>query len=171
MSPAHRKGAPQINHGCHLPPTPLIIPEIQLPFASPPPRSDSAQLQTHAITWAQRYGLIGRRGAHRLSTTPLLELGIALCGRAPTHRAEILVCWFLWALILDDRIDDGPWAENGALDRFVTAVQAVTEDDRTDPSGKITRFDDPMLVALADDLWPRTRYRGTSAGGIGLFGI
>ena len=124
MSPAHSEGDPGTSHSDYLPPAPLIIPEIRLPFAGPPPRSDSDQLRTHALAWAQRYGLIGRRGAHRLSTTALLELGIALCGRAPTHRAEILVCWYLWALTLDDRIDDGPWAENGALDRFITAVQA-----------------------------------------------
>ncbi|PJE81955.1 cytochrome P450 [Yersinia kristensenii] len=161
MKQVHSKSDPGISHGCNLPSTPLIIPDIQFPFAALPPRSDSAQLRTHALTWAQRYGLISRRGAHRLSTTPLLELGFALCGIAPTERAEILVCWYLWALILDDRIDDGPWAENGVLDRFVTAVQAVTEnDDRADLSGKISQFDDPMLVVLVDDLWPRTRYLG-----------
>lgn len=137
--------------------TTLITPEIQLPFAGPPPRSDSDQLRRHALAWAQRYGLIGRRGAHRLSTTALLDLGIALCGRAPTHRARVLVCWYLWALILDDRIDDGPWAENGALDRFIDSVQAVTEPPCADPSRPISQFDDPMLAALVDDLWPRTQ--------------
>lgn len=156
MPPAHSEGDPVTRHSSHLPTTPLIIPEIRLPFSSPPPRSDSDQLRAHALAWAQRYGLIGRRGAHRLSTTPLLELGMALCGKAPTHRAEILVCWYLWALTLDDRIDDGPWAENGALDRFITAVQALTESGGADPSGETSRFDDPMLVVLVDDLWPRT---------------
>jgi len=141
-----------------LPLTPLFIPDILLPFSAPPPRSDSDQLRTYALDWAQRYGLIGRRGAHRLSTTPLLDLGMALCGQAPTHRAEVLVCWYLWALTLDDRIDDGPWAENGALERFIIAVQAVT--DSTDPSGETGRYDDPMLVVLVDDLWPRTQCWG-----------
>ncbi|RRV03726.1 cytochrome P450 [Pseudomonas sp. v388] len=160
MPGTHREGDFSVGHGCHLPPTPLIIPEIRLPFAGPPPRSDSDRLRTQALAWAQRYGLIGRRGAHRLSTTPLLDLGMALCGQAPTQRAEILVCWYVWALTLDDRIDDGPWAENGALERFITAVQAITEDDGADPSAQTSRFDDPMLVALADDLWPRTRNWG-----------
>ncbi|CAM2739210.1 pulcherriminic acid synthase [Pseudomonas gessardii] len=154
------EGDPGTGQSDHLPPTPLIIPEIQLPFAAAPPRSDSEPLRTQALAWAQRYGLIGRRGAHRLSTTALLELGVALCARAPTPRAEILVCWYLWALTLDDRIDDGPWAENGALDRFIIAVQALTESGDADPSGEISRFDDPMLVVLADDLWPRTQCLG-----------
>ncbi|MEB2645727.1 terpene synthase family protein [Pseudomonas canadensis] len=143
-----------------MPIPPLIIPEIPLPFSSPPPRADSPQLREHALAWAQRYGLIGRRGAHRLSTTALLDLGMALCGQAPTHKAETLVCWYLWALILDDRIDDGPWAENGVLERFVTAVQAITENDCVDPPHEIGRFDDPMLSVLVDDLWSRTRSWG-----------
>ena len=160
MPPAHREGDPGTRHNGDLPPTPLIIPEIRLPFASSPPRCDSERLRAHALAWAQRYGLIGRRGAHRLSTTTLLDLGMALCGRAPTPRAEILVCWYLWALTLDDRIDDGPWAENGALDRFITAVKALTESAEADPSGETGRFDDPMLVVLADDLWPQTQCWG-----------
>ncbi|EJM94789.1 cytochrome P450 [Pseudomonas sp. GM74] len=160
MPPAHREGDPGTSHGCHLPPTPLIIPEIRLPFAGPPARTDSDRLRKHALAWAQRYGLIGRRGAYRLSTTSLLDLGMALCGRAPTDRAEILVCWYLWALTLDDRIDDGPWAESGELDRFITAVQDLTESGCADPSGKVSRFDDPMLVALVDDLWPQTKCWG-----------
>jgi pulcherriminic acid synthase len=160
MPAAHHEGDSSISHDCHSPPTPLVIPEIRLPFAAPAPRTDRDQLRTHALAWAQRYGLIGRRGAHRLSTTTLLDLGMALCGQAPTHRARILVCWYLWALILDDRIDDGPWAEDGELDRFIDAVQAVTENDCADPSVETSRFDDPMLVALAEDLWPQTRSWG-----------
>ncbi len=153
MPPEPREGDPGGRRGSDcLPSTPLIIPAIQLPFSAPPPRSDADHLRTQALAWAQQYGLIGRRGAHRLGTTPLLDLGIALCGAAPTQRAEVLVCWYVWALILDDRIDDGPWAENGALERFNMAVQAVIEAD----GALDRRFDDPMLVALADDLWPRT---------------
>ncbi|AZF53342.1 putative cytochrome P450 hydroxylase [Pseudomonas sp. R4-34-07] len=159
MAPPHCEDDPGPSHRDH-PPPPLIIPEIQFPFAGPPPRSDSEQLRAHALAWAQRYGLIGRRGAHRLSTTALLDLGLALCGRAPTHRAEILVCWYLWALTLDDRIDDGPWAENGALEGFITSVQALTESSGAAPSGQGRRFEDPMLAVLVDDLWPRTRSWG-----------
>lgn len=154
------EGDPGTGQRDHLSPTPLIIPEIHLPFAGPPPRSDREPLRAHALAWAQRYGLIGRRGAHRLSTTALLELGIALCGRAPTPQAEILVCWYLWALILDDRIDDGPWAEKGALDRFITAVQALTDGCEADPAAEASRFDDPMLSVLVDDLWPQTQRLG-----------
>ncbi|CRM32473.1 cytochrome P450 [Pseudomonas sp. 44 R 15] len=158
MAPPYREGGSGPNPRDHLPPQLLIIPEIQFPFAAPPPRSDHEQLRTQALAWAQRHGLIGRRGAHRLSTTALLDLGVALCGRAPTHRAEILVCWYLWALTLDDRIDDGPWAENGALERFITSVQSLTESDAQ--SGENSRFEDPMLAVLVDDLWPRTRCWG-----------
>ncbi|AZE55419.1 putative cytochrome P450 hydroxylase [Pseudomonas synxantha] len=160
MAPPHRECDPGTRHSGQLPPPPLMIPEILLPFAGPPPRSDSAQLRTHALAWAQRHGLIGRRGAHRLRTTALLDLGMALCGSASTAQAEILVCWYLWALTLDDRIDDGPWAENGALDRFIAAVQAVTENDGVDASGEVSRFEDPMLVVLVDDLWPQTQCLG-----------
>ncbi|MDN7934654.1 cytochrome P450 [Burkholderia metallica] len=141
-------------------PTTLSIPDIRLPFAAPPPRYDSDHLRSRAIAWAQRYGLIGRRGAQRLSTTPLLGLGVALCGSAPTDRAEILVCWYLWALTLDDRIDDGPWAENGELDRFVTEVQSVIENNGSAPHDQAVQFDDPMLVALNNYLWPQTKCWG-----------
>ncbi|WP_241669134.1 cytochrome P450 [Pseudomonas sp. CFBP13528] len=68
------------------------------------------------------------------------------------------MCWYLWALTLDDRIDDGPWAENGALEQFITSVQALTEG--AGQSGESSRFEDPMLVVLVDDLWPRTRCWG-----------
>ena len=158
MAPPHREGDPGPNPSDHLPSQLLTIPELQFPFAAPTPRSDHERLRAHALAWAQRYGLIGRRGAHRLSTTALLDLGVALCGRAPTHRAEVLVCWYLWALTLDDRIDDGPWAENGALEQFITSVQALTEG--AGQSGESSRFEDPMLVVLVDDLWPRTRCWG-----------
>lgn len=160
MAPPHREGDPGTRHSGQLPPPPLTIPDILLPFSGPPPRSDSEQLRTHALAWAQQYGLIGRRGAHRLRTTALLELGMALCGSAPTAQARILVCWYLWALTLDDRIDDGPWAENGALDRFITAVQAVIEGDGTDPSAEASQFEDPMLIVLVADLWPQTQCLG-----------
>ncbi|SFM97972.1 pulcherriminic acid synthase [Izhakiella capsodis] len=161
MKQGHSKSHPGMSRACHSLSTPLVIPDIQFPFTAPPPRSDSDQLRTHALAWAERNGLIGRRGAHRLSTTPLLELGVALCGSSPTERAEILVCWYLWALILDDRIDDGPWAENGVLERFIIAVQAVTGyDDGANLSHKTLKCDDPMINVLVCDLWPRTRNLG-----------
>ncbi|KPG75151.1 cytochrome P450 [Pseudomonas libanensis] len=160
MPPPSRESDLTARDSAHFPPISLTIPQIRLPFAAPPPRSDNEQLRAHALAWAQRYHLIGRRGAHRLSTTPLLELGMALCGRAPTQRAQTLVCWYLWALTLDDRIDDGPWAENGALERFISAVQVVTESDGADPAGETSSFADPMLAVLVDDLWPQTQRWG-----------
>lgn len=159
MSVASSKCDSGFNHTDHLPSSQLTIPNIVLPFARLPTRSDTDQLRKKVLSWAQHYNLIGSRGAHRLSTTPLLELGIALCGRASTQRAEVLVCWYLWVLTLDDRIDDGPWAENGALEHFITAVQAITDSALTTPPPLCTssQLDDPMLIALVDDLWPRTK--------------
>ena len=161
MAPQHCEGDTDTRHNSHSSPAPLTIPDIQLPFAVAPPRADTERLRAHALAWAQRYGLIGRRGAHRLTTTALLDLGIALCGGAPTHRAQTLVCWYLWALTLDDRIDDGPWAENGALEHFIAAVQALTDSGDAVPSGERDRFEDPMLAVLVDDLWPETQRWGS----------
>ena len=142
------------------------MPKIKFPFAAPTRRADADALKAYVLDWAQQYTLIGRRGADRLQNTPLLELGLALCGEASTQRAKILVCWYLWALVLDDRIDDGPWAENGALDRFVKAVEVEIEPDRdSDPSNKISQLDDPMLTVLANDLWPRTLCAGDDRWG------
>ncbi|MDQ0740359.1 cytochrome [Pseudomonas sp. W4I3] len=157
MAPSHCEDDLGSRHTDQPPPLTLIIPEIHLPFADAPLRSDSERLRAHALAWAQRYGLIGRRGAHRLSTTALLDLGIALCAKAPTHRAETLVCWYLWALTLDDRIDDGPWAENGTLDRFILSVLTLTGSGDVAPTGQSSPVDDPMLAVLVDDLWPQTR--------------
>lgn len=98
-----------------------------------------------------RHGLIGPRGSARLAATPLLGLGLALAGQAPFDGAAVLMDWFLWALVLDDRIDDGPWADEGALDGFVEAADAIV-------CGRaVGGMRDPMLAVLADDLWPRTR--------------
>lgn len=55
MPPAPREDDPGTRHdSCHLPPAALIIPDIQLPFSTPPPRSDADHLRTHALAWAQR---------------------------------------------------------------------------------------------------------------------
>ncbi|RFD24747.1 cytochrome [Pseudomonas sp. GL93] len=161
MAPQHCEGDTGTRHNSHSSPEPLTIPDIQLPFAVAPPRADTERLRAHALAWAQRYGLIGRRGAHRLTTTTLLDLGMALCGRAPTHRAQTLVCWYLWALTLDDRIDDGPWAENGALEHFIAAVQALTDSGVAASSGERSGFEDPMLAVLVDDLWPEIQRWGS----------
>lgn len=69
MAPQHCEGDTDTRHNSHSSPAPLTIPDIQLPFAVAPPRADTERLRTHALAWAQRYGLIGRRGAHRLTTT------------------------------------------------------------------------------------------------------
>ncbi|WP_051765210.1 cytochrome P450 [Saccharothrix syringae] len=122
---------------------------MRLPFDAPTARPDAERLRAHAIRWGEEHGLIGPRGGTRLAGSSLLGLGIALTGAAPPERAAVLVDWFLWAVVLDDRVDDGPWAEGGVLDRFAAEVGAITGGDRVGVR-------DPMLTALADDLWPRT---------------
>ncbi|AWH29583.1 cytochrome P450 [Stenotrophomonas sp. YAU14A_MKIMI4_1] len=134
----------------------LVVPDIDFPFDKAVERPDSKALQLHVLDWGQRHGLIGRRGAHRLRTTPLLELGTALCGQAPSERAQVLLCWYLWALTLDDRIDDGPWAENGVLERFITEIEAITCSDNASLR-QPHATDDPMLAVFAGHLWPLTR--------------
>lgn len=129
----------------------FVVPDIRLPFSVVPPRDDAEELCSRTIEWGLRFGLIGRRGAARLEKTPLLGLGVALAGSVPAERAEVLLDWFLWALTLDDRVDDGPWAEDGMLNRFSSSVEHIL----TGEGG--TELRDPMLVVLAEDLWPRSR--------------
>lgn len=135
----------------------LVIPSIVLPFEPPPRRADAAALRGAAIGWAERHGLIGPRGRARLQGSSLLGLGVALAGPAPPPGAAVLMDWFLWALVLDDRVDDGPWGEDGALERFSAEVEDIVSRD-SGPGGR-----DPMLHALATDLWPRTRSLGDTA--------
>ncbi|MEV5569751.1 cytochrome P450 [Spirillospora sp. NPDC052269] len=127
------------------------IPEISLPFPGPVRRADADRLRAGVCGWAEERGLVGPRGRARLESSRLLDLGIALTGRAEGERAEVLLAWFLWVLLLDDRVDDGPWARDGVLVDFAASALSVlrAEADSGRPS-------DPMLVALAEDLWPRT---------------
>ncbi|MDU0292829.1 cytochrome P450 [Saccharothrix longispora] len=138
-------------------PAPFTVPRLRLPFDAPPTRPDAEPLRARAIRWGERHGLIGPRGSARLAGTSLLGLGVALAGTATGAGASVVVDWFLWAVVLDDRVDDGPWAEDGVLDRFTAAVEAITGGR----GGR--RADDPMLAALADDLWPRTVALGDEA--------
>lgn len=132
----------------------FVVPRVCLPFSAPPVRSDVEILCRDAISWAEQHGLIGRRGRARLTESDLLGLGVALAGPAPVHGAAVLMDWFLWALVLDDRIDDGPWAERGALDRFTAEVESIVG------AGAGPGSPDPMLAVLTADLWPRTRELG-----------
>ncbi|GAA4011358.1 hypothetical protein GCM10022247_37170 [Allokutzneria multivorans] len=134
----------------------FTVPDVRLPFHAPSPRPDGEELRARAIHWGERHGLIGPRGGQRLAETSLLGLGVALTGTAPAAGAAVLMDWFLWAVVLDDRIDDGPWAENGVLDRFTEAVRAVTGGEQDD-------LRDPMVTVLAQDLWPRTASLADSA--------
>ncbi|RMI36261.1 cytochrome P450 [Actinomadura harenae] len=124
---------------------------MSLPFPGPVRRGDADRLRAGVCGWAEERGLVGPRGRARLESSRLLDLGIALTGRAEPERAEVLLAWFLWVLLLDDRVDDGPWAGDGVLADFAASALSVLrgEQERGGPA-------DPMLVALAEDLWPRT---------------
>lgn len=153
---------PDIHHQCaeRSRPAPDIafgefaVPRVRLPFEAPAPRADADGLRANAIAWAERHGLIGRRGRARLSDSPVLDLGVALTGAAPSPRAGTLMDWFLWALVLDDRIDDGPWAEGGVLGRFTAEAAAIVRAQAAGPHA------DPMLDVLGRELWSRTRDMG-----------
>ncbi|WP_235834521.1 terpene synthase family protein, partial [Actinomadura logoneensis] len=127
------------------------IPELTLPFPGPVRRADADVLRAGVCGWAEERGLVGPRGRARLESSRLLDLGIALTGRADPDRAAVLMAWFLWVLLLDDRVDDGPWAADGVLADFAASALAVL---RGEPGGDGPV--DPMLAVLADDLWPRT---------------
>ncbi|WP_394437736.1 cytochrome P450 [Streptomyces sp. SGAir0957] len=132
----------------------FVIPRVRLPFEAPAPRADADALRANAIAWAERHGLIGRRGRTRLADSPVLDLGVTLTGHAPLPRAGTLMDWFLWALVLDDRIDDGPWPEGGVLGRFNTEAAALVRAKAAGPHS------DPILDVLARELWPRTTKLG-----------
>ncbi|MCP2343107.1 cytochrome P450 [Actinomadura rupiterrae] len=143
------------------------IPEISLPFPGPVRRGDAERLRAGVCGWAEERGLVGPRGRARLETSRLLDLGIALTGRADPDRAAVLMGWFLWVLLLDDRVDDGPWAAGGVLAEFSASALAVLRADantgtNAEANGEANgetgagALDDPMLVVLAEDLWPRT---------------
>ncbi|MEU4206122.1 cytochrome P450 [Streptomyces sp. NPDC026294] len=136
----------------------LSIPDICVPFPAPEPRADAEALSARTIDWGHQHGLIGPRGSARLADTPLLGLPLALAGQAPWNGATVLMDWFLWALVLDDRIDDGPWAADGALEDFTEAVEAIVHGRAVDGAH------DPMLAVLAHDLWPRTRRLAAAPG-------
>ncbi|MFC4907351.1 cytochrome P450 [Actinomadura gamaensis] len=127
------------------------IPEISLPFPGPVRRGDADLLRAGVCGWAEERGLVGPRGRARLETSRLLDLGIALTGRAGPDDAAVLLAWFLWVLLLDDRVDDGPWADGGVLAGFSASALAVLRGE----AGR-DAVTDPMLAVLADDLWPRT---------------
>jgi hypothetical protein len=133
----------------------FVLPRLSLPFDAPGPRANGEALRAGAIRWGQEHGLIGPRGGRRLAESSLLGLGVALTGSAPPAAAAVVMDWFLWAVVLDDRVDDGPWADDGALDKFTATVQAIIR-GQEDRAG----VRDPMLTALAEDLWPRTAHLG-----------
>jgi len=61
----------------------------------------------------------------------------------------LLLRWYLWMLLMDDRIDNGSWALDGKLPEFAREAVAGTGAD-------------PMLRVLADELWPEVvRLGGT----------
>ncbi|SDM37208.1 pulcherriminic acid synthase [Allokutzneria albata] len=128
------------------------IPTLDLPFAARPRRADAAELASETCDWGERHRVIGPRGRARLLGSTLLDLGIDLTGATERERAAVLMCWFLWMLGLDDRIDNGTWALEGDLDEFCRTVTEVV----TGAVADLAPDADPMLRALHQDLWPRT---------------
>ncbi|WP_309240278.1 cytochrome P450 [Actinomadura sp. J1-007] len=130
------------------------LPDLSLPFPAPRPRGDAGELRDGLCRWAEEQGLIGPRGRTRLMTSRLLDLGLGLACGARAERAPVLLGWFLWMLLLDDRVDDGPWADGGVIAGFAASASAIVlpgpRRDRRLPQ------EDPMLRTLAEDLWPRT---------------
>ncbi|WP_019634566.1 cytochrome P450 [Actinomadura atramentaria] len=147
--------------GC---PAAFRLPDLTLPFPPPEPRPDAARLRAAACDRALDRGVLGPRGHERLLTGRNLDLGLALTGTAPPDRAAVPLDWFLWVLLLDDRIDDGPWAHDGTLAAFTEAALAIVRGVPGTPFPGFTSTGadatggaaEPMLTDLADDLWPRT---------------
>ncbi|GAA2220240.1 hypothetical protein GCM10009850_122080 [Nonomuraea monospora] len=156
-SGAKQHTTPHEGPGAAEAPPVFSLPDLALPFPASAARHDSEALRREASRWALDQGLIGPRGHDRLLRPGLLDAGIALSGDAPRERAVILLQWVLWTLLLDDRIDDGHWADDGVLDTFTEAARRIVE------HGPGHRHDDPMLKTLAGDLWPRTRRLGGPA--------
>jgi cytochrome P450 len=126
------------------------LPDLSLPWTGAAPRGDAADLVREVCEWSHRHSLVGARGRDRMATSGVLDVGLALTGGAPWERALTLMQWFVWTLVLDDRVDDGRWADDGVMERFVEQALGVL---RREPGGT---GDDPMLGSLADDLLPRT---------------
>lgn len=141
------------------------LPDLALPFPASTARRDGEPLRREASRWALDQGLIGPRGHDRLLSSRLLDAGIALTGDAPRERAVILLEWVLWTLLLDDRIDDGRWADDGVLDAFTETARQIVEHghEHGHERGHERGHEDPMLRTLACDLWPRTRRLGDTA--------
>lgn len=129
------------------------LPGLSLPFPVPSQRADAAVLRAEACRWALQHGLISERGHNRLLTNRVLDLGLGLAGEAERERAAVVMGWFLWMLVLDDRIDDGPWASDGVLEAFAESALSIVDG----PCAASVPAADPMLRILAEDLWPRTR--------------
>jgi cytochrome P450 len=134
------------------------LPDLTAPFPRPLPRSDHRELREHTCRWAEEHGVIGPRGRDRLLGSEHLDLGLAMTGSAHRDRAAVLLDWFLWMLLLDDRIDNGPWAHGGALTGFADAVCAELVPSAVPLPTRRARPDaaEPMTAVLRDDLWPRT---------------
>ncbi|POM22549.1 Pulcherriminic acid synthase [Actinomadura rubteroloni] len=130
------------------------LPDLTLPFPPPAPRPDGDRLRAETCDRALRRGVLGPRGHQRLMTGRNLDLGVALTGAAEPGRARVVLDWFLWVLLLDDRIDDGPWAQDGMLAAFTESALAIVR-GVPDPAHR-AHDDEPMLADLAGDLWPRT---------------
>ncbi|MBB4679898.1 cytochrome P450 [Crossiella cryophila] len=138
------------------------LPDLVAPFPPPPRRADWAGLRARTCRWGERHGVISLRGRGRLLGSNLLDLGGAMLGGADPGRASVLLDWFLWMLLLDDRVDNGPWAEQDGLAAFAVAVAEATRPTALPPPIRPPdpAAAEPMSAVLANDLWPRTAALG-----------
>ncbi|MER6466341.1 cytochrome P450 [Streptomyces sp. NPDC001228] len=128
------------------------IPEMALPFPPVKLRDDVAEFKEELCGWAVKWNLIGLRGRDRMLSSDLLEWGIGMTGEGSRERAMLLCRWCLWILVIDDRMDSGPWALDGDLPEFTRRVVQAMEPGAVAPGPEA----DPMLRVLAVDLWPAT---------------
>ncbi|QLH26680.1 cytochrome P450 [Streptomyces sp. Rer75] len=129
------------------------LPDLSFPLTGAFPRDDALDLVREVCVWSHLHGLVGPRGRDRMETSGILDVGLALTGGGEQERALLLMQWFVWTLVLDDRVDDGQWADDGVLKRFAQRALCVLR-GRHDADGA---DEDPMLKVLAEDLLPRTR--------------
>lgn len=130
--------------------TEIPIPVLELPFPEIHHREDHEELKLELCDWAATRGLVGPRGRERMFASNLLDWGLAMVGAGPRERVTVILHWYVWLLLMDDRIDSGTWAHDGRLPAFARAVAQAVVDPAVAPDA------DPMLRVLADELWRDT---------------
>ena len=149
--------------------TEIPIPILELPFPEIQRRADHEELKFELCDWAAAHGMVGARGRERMFASNVLDWGLAMVGAGPRERVTVILHWYVWLLLMDDRIDSGTWAYDGRLPAIARAAAHAVVDSLVEPDA------DPMLRVLADELWRETAALGDApwmagfAERIGLF--